>query len=1113
MLSKTLLAIINEEDGIDALLKRLQLEQFSLTDRTEEGDSIFHVLIKSNIAGESNSKNLSKHSELLLDLLSLEDINPNIKNEQGQTPLAYLLYSGANLEVNPWLSFIFHSKFDLNEVDEEGNGYLHLAMKLEKDRRKQIVPKLLANDINYRLKNKAGKIATELVPPKNGFEEDLLIEWYISYPGMALEKDYQGKSILVSMLKEEVNYSTYDRFNELFNACKTLPSGEEKLQEALHDCFMAYRQNQLSELTMNYLTKAIATSKTMIDVEYSLALTALSPAKDSFYIRKIFTHLTSLQPQIDMEKVINHIKQLSQENSAEQLDAIDNIGQYAISRTAYDQASIDLVTQGYKRKLTTANRTKLFGHLFSLSAAIPLDGSTLTLEAGSTPNALVFMAYLMNAYLIDCQKKNKYPDHIDAIRKVRDLSVKALRFEYLSYTWVDDKSFDPLIVETQGQVLEIATGWSGHAINIVFRGNEMYRNNGGGCSVDTTTEQYHIGKPENLTGSVFAKLYSDKSKESNKTYIQRDIHELLGLQYKGAIEGKFQTVGNCTFESLRIALKVKYRLFVPVAIADEIYEDTLKFFEVFYLEEFIKEFATSPQLPQVLLRLIMQKLIPEKNFELARRLLKDHCTSEVDQEMVQMELMLSQWKRKIAGSPEEAFNESLQGLGISLNPALNLRTQLLDRFLNNKSTAGDIAELKSWPADKQLFQGYHPLLFAVMHDDIALAGALVAEFPHAVNQANWYNEIPLGLVKSVAMIDLLVKAGAKTDNVQEDNPIDYAIRANRVDLVKALLKHGVKPSNMSGYYAGSKDPQLLILLHQHYPESLTAQTHSQMTAIHAAAASGQVDNLRTAIYYGGANVNAGDVNGTTPLQLALRKKQAGTAEVLMNNPNTLFHPTHRGDKVAVEGELKNKITAKEQEKNEDMNYYKTFKKSDPGRANQEIDYLIIALRNNDIRAIRGFLLTNPTMKVYENSDLYCTSPLANAILNLRGIKPQEYKDRLAIVKLLLETKSMDLNADTFTSEPLIFMATSTDNVDVLELFLADYRLNPNKQDSVGYTALHDAAERGHINCVRRLLQDERVDSKIENKKHKTAAELDSLGDFACRDEIVAHQQRKQFKIQ
>jgi ankyrin repeat protein len=364
------------------------------------------------------------------------------------------------------------------------------------------------------------------------------------------------------------------------------------------------------------------------------------------------------------------------------------------------------------------------------------------------------------------------------------------------------------------------------------------------------------------------------------------------------------------------------------------------------------------------------------------------------------------------------------------------------------------------------------------------------------------------------MIDILIKAGASTARTDDDNALDYAIKANRADLVSVLLKNGAQPSEYSAYYAANKEPKILQSLMEFYPATITKPTHNHSSAIHAAARNGHNENLRNLVYYGGANPAASDVNGVTPIQLALKNGHNDTARLLLQYPGTLFKSPHRGDSVvtmAKDADLQQTIKRMKHEKKADLKHFETFKNSNPGVVQEDIDYLLLAIHFKDVRAIRGCLLAYPGIKVVNNSKLYCTTPLTAAIQNLAKLKDKDYKEAFEIVQLLLKTPGIDINACMASSEPILFMATSINDVSVLELFLVDPKLDPNQQDNIGYTALHDAVERGHLSCVKRLLQDERVDSSIVNHKKKTAADLKSFDPDVreCCAEVAKHQQSMQ----
>ncbi|MCL9683954.1 ankyrin repeat domain-containing protein [Legionella maioricensis] len=1088
----------------------------------------------------------SKHNSILLHMFSetsyqfREHIyevvehpktNPNLKNNNGQTALAQSLSETRYQDMQLIRSLINHEQCEIDTLDKDENNYLQLAIISCKYQAEDIAALLIKKGIDVTHKNKEGKSVFDLIAENKANRSEytnttLLLNVVKLHPASLFEKDSSGKTILGGLLRRD-DYTVRLEFRTLLELCKNQKDSTKFLKSIISDCFNDFSQNLVSREAIESLVQAIIEADVGIDVEYCIAHTAV--CSSSVWRDEIYNNFRKLKPQFDLNAVIGHVKNLTKEGSDEQLRAIGEACELGLQLDCFDESVLAYEEHYLRSKTTTGieKDSKMFGHLFSLSGSIPVNNSLLTLTGSSSSSTAPFLTHLMNAYVSHCEKSGAHAEHLDAVRQVRNMTIKAMRYYFLSQPWGSYYSsikssgnnfLSSMIADSKTSGVEVFTGWPEHGIDLIVKEESLYRNNGGGCSTDATTEHYNMSKVGNLTEEVFAKLYADSAEESNKSYIQRDLHDLLGLTFENIIPGKFQTVGNCSLESKLIALKVKYRLFLPESIADALFADTIKFFEQFYLEEYLSLYSNNPALPHLLMRLIIQKLVPEERLELAGELLKNHFTSEASQEIMQVEFMLQQWRLRSTGGNIEQFDKQLQSLGVVLNPDLNSRLQIFQRFLYDKVTAEDLEELKSWSLEKQTFQGYHLLHFAVISNNLVLASSLIQMFPQAVNQTNWFSKEPLCLVKSVEMIDLLVKSGASTARTDDGNALDCAINANRVDLVSALLRHGVKPSEYSAYAAASKDSKILQKLMEYHPETVTKPTHDYSTAAHAAASSGHNENLHALVYYGGVNPAASDVNGVTPLQLALKHKHNETAKLLIQYPGTLFNPSYRGDSVVSmtkDEDVKQIIELKRAERKADREYFDKFKNSKPGIIEEDVDYLILAIRNHDVRAIRGCLLAYHDIKVVKYSNLYCTAPLTEAIQNLARCEKDKYEETLEIVRMLLKTPGIDINALMASSEPILFMATSIGNVAALELFLADPKLDPNQQDNIGYTALHDAVERGHLACVKRLLQDERVDSTIVNNRHQTAAELRGFGYREgieeCREEVAKHQLSMQMR--
>lgn len=1129
----------------------LETADFGINQILPEGPTFFESIYHSHDWGSRDSMQMyikhqkfnpnlktSKHNSILLHMVSENEYthrdqmynvannpqtNPNIKNNNGKTALGQILSDTAFKNMTLVTALINHGQCDIDVLDDDENNYLQLAIISCRFQADDIARLLIEKDIDVAHKNNQGKSVFDLILENKAGRSDyanksLLITILKLHPASLFEKYSDGKSILGEILKSD-DYTFYSEISTLLKLCKDQGNSEEFLKHQVTECFNNFRQDLVSEDTITILTKALIDVTVDIDIdididiEYCFALTALG--KPFTPKTSINSNFKALKSKLDLNAVMSHLKSMTPDNSEERLRALSYLSEFSFSPGNLDEDTLVLEDECHYAKIRKdiQKASKMFGHLFSLSGSIPIKNSLIKLTGSSPLNTAPFMVHLLNAYISHCKTSDKHTEHLETLRQVRNMAVKAMRIYIMSQSnnsaTEKENALLSMLEDSKKTGVEIITGWPGHTMDIVVTQDDLYRNNGGGCSTDAITEHYKISKPESITKDMFSTLNEDW-KESTKTYIQKDLHSLLGLIFTDGTSGEFQTVGNCSLYSLLIALKTKYRLFLPGHIADPLFADTIKFFEQFYLQEYLSLYKNNPVLPHLLMRLIIQKLMPEGQIELIKRLLEEHFNTDVNQKIMHTEFMLERWRLGVAGKSTEQFDKQLQALDMKFE-SLSAHLHILQRLLNDKVTVEDLEQLKSFPLEEQTFQGEHLLHIAVLNNNLALASSLIQMFPNAVNQTNWHDQEPLCLVKSVEMIDVLINAGARVTRTDDDNALDCAIRANRADLVSALLKHGAKTSEYSAYYAGSRDPKILQSLMKYYPETVTKPTHTYSTSIHAAARAGKDENIRTLVYYGGANPNASDVNGITPLQLALKNGHQNTARLLIEYPGTLFKGPHRGEsviKMTQNEEMQKRIQLKDQERKADLEYFETiFKNSNPGIIKEDIDYLIVAIRINDVRAIRGCLLAYPNIKVVDSSNHYCTTPLGEAIHRLAGRKEEEYKNAFATVEMLLKTPAIDINAVQLSTEPLLFWATSIGDVAVLELFLADPKLDPNKQDNMGYTALHDAVERGHLDCVKRLLLDKRVDSTIVNNRGQTAAELDSFRfDFRkCVAEVLKHQ--------
>lgn len=770
---------------------------------------------------------------------------------------------------------------------------------------------------------------------------------------------------------------------------------------------------------------------------------------------------------------------------------LDNTKLPLFTINSFDKKSIELEEQLHAKATTQDKSIKHLAHIYSLSGFVLFKNKLLKLTGNSSADSLVFISSLMNAFVSHCENSDKYKNFISNIQLVRNLTLRTMRYYYLinsdiniypSSTLGEHDVVSAMLGDIKKSVFEIPTGWPKHAMELIVDKDNLYRINTGDCSTDAVIEHYRITKPEGISENFLERLYQCSKKERNKLYIQETIHRILGLEFLKSIPAEFQTVGNCTFQSLLAGLKVKYRLiFQEEKTADWIYTETIDFFKTFYLKEYLSQHPNSPSTDQILLRLITQKLLPTNQLENIEQLLNEYLSSDVSQEILYSELMIARWRLLFNYKSTEAFDSQMKSLNIDLNKKISKKLNLLNKILNKTLSQNELDNLSSDP----IIQGYTFLHFAVANNDLSLIPTLIKKFPDTLNQFNWYNLPPIALARSVSMIKTLVDLGACIEGTEGTIALERAIILNRTDLVKTLLENRAPSNSNCMYLAGKKDPQIFQLLADFYPELVQEPNKSYKLFLHSAACSGLIKNMELAIQYG-IKPNSKDINGETALQSALKNSRLDLAKKLIEYPGTLFQPPYRGDLVVNmtnNEDLRALMLSKNQERLSDVEYFEEFQeKLLTKKIKKNVDHLIYAIRINDIKAIRGCLVLNPELKVTSLSKLYQTSPLLEAITQSIGKQGESYELAIKVVEMLLKTPGVNINSLSSKSKPLIFSIVESGDLNLLNLVLSYEKLNLNLKDNEGYTALERAIMNNNLDLVERLLKDSRIEYPIISDK-------------------------------
>ena len=213
----------------------------------------------------------------------------------------------------------------------------------------------------------------------------------------------------------------------------------------------------------------------------------------------------------------------------------------------------------------------------------------------------------------------------------------------------------------------------------------------------------------------------------------------------------------------------------------------------------------------------------------------------------------------------------------------------------------------------------------------------------------------------------------------------------------------------------------------------------------------------------GFNPSTSTVNGRTSLLEVLKKGNKETAKLLIEYPGTFLGAMHRGDKpedFVSDKDVANKIKSLRSQQEADLKYFqKEFRVKDKYQYIEKGEsFLICAIQAKDMRALRGCIFAFPVLKVTGyNEELSASTALHEVVLT----------DNTEIVCYLLSMLCLDVNATNSLEERPIHMATSINSVKMLEV-LFEKGCDVNAKDDIGYTALHDAAERGNLNAVKCL---------------------------------------------
>lgn len=201
----------------------------------------------------------------------------------------------------------------------------------------------------------------------------------------------------------------------------------------------------------------------------------------------------------------------------------------------------------------TLMTAKMLAHRFSL------DGKIIVYPEGFPPETAVSLNleghfgeitaregyYSFRDYIEYLKNQPHLPQYFSVYTKALD----ALAFASqpgLTGKMCMDKLYESYLKE-EPETIFVPTGWDGHAVGIVIRGDMLYKcNRGIGSDGEHGIVAYKIGNFSGFSEEFFDKIIAA---QGSSYFFQREIDELLDLQEVGRFEATPQTVGNCAWFS------------------------------------------------------------------------------------------------------------------------------------------------------------------------------------------------------------------------------------------------------------------------------------------------------------------------------------------------------------------------------------------------------------------------------------------------------------------------------------------------------------------------------------------------------------------------------------
>ncbi len=249
-------------------------------------------------------------------------------------------------------------------------------------------------------------------------------------------------------------------------------------------------------------------------------------------------------------------------------------------------------------------QTKLLTHIFALDGGFevyyPIQGSENYYTSGIDAEGLfgIYTVQAAKQYIELYMEKNNEALSPIQLRSFEHLQQTLSQSLSLSQASRNDEVLNNLFEQfQQGETILIPTGWEGHFVVTIIDGKNGYfvTSNTGQAyeNLDSGSIVYKMHHPERITPELLEKIANNEAQFD----LEYDLFYELGLEEVAVLPAPHQTVGNCGWRSIEVAVEAftylelldeGYASNEAADLAHQWYQDWFDFTQISFLTEYLE---------------------------------------------------------------------------------------------------------------------------------------------------------------------------------------------------------------------------------------------------------------------------------------------------------------------------------------------------------------------------------------------------------------------------------------------------------------------------------------------------------------------------------------------